>query len=85
MNLYSCDMVSVQIDDDVMKKLQARAEEAGISVAELIARFADNDDVAYDFTPEQEDQIMESIAQADRGEVVSEDEAMAALRALSRR
>ncbi len=82
-------MVSMTIELSVERAaaLRARAEAEGITVAELVAQALDLDsgDVDYDFTPEEEGEIVESIAQADRGEVVSEDVAMAALRALSRR
>jgi predicted transcriptional regulator len=75
-------MVSIQLPDLVMKKLQARAAEAGTTVSELIARLVDDDDVGtYELTTEQQAQVLVGIEEADRGDVVSADEVMAALRA----
>ncbi|MEJ7562803.1 MAG: hypothetical protein WKF45_09800 [Ilumatobacteraceae bacterium] len=75
--------MTIELDDDLVEKLEARAAEEGTTVPLLVARILDA--AIYDLTPEQEEQLIESAAQADRGEVVSEEEAMAALRALSRR
>ena len=86
MSPYDGCMVSVQIDDGVMKKLRARAEVEGISVPELIAQLVDvvDEGVDLDLTPEQEANLMESIDQADRGDVVPMEQVMAELRALRR-
>ena len=78
--------LTLELSDERAAALRARAEAEGVSVAELVTRvlILDRDDVDYDFTPEQEDEIIASLEEADRGEVVSEEVAMAALRALRR-
>jgi len=55
--------------------LEGVALEEGTSVTVL----AKDDDGGYDLTPEQEAQLLLSIAEADRGETVSADEVLAKL------
>ena len=55
--------------------LEGVALEEGTSVTVL----AKDDNGGYDLTPEQEAQLLRSIAEADRGETVSADEVLAKL------
>jgi hypothetical protein len=66
--------------------LRARADAEGVSVTELVAKvlMLDRGDVDYDFTAWREAEILASLEQADRGDAVSFDVAMAAVRALRR-
>ena len=78
--------LTLELSDERAAALRARAEAEGLSITDLVAQALNLDRAApeYDFSPEREDEIMESIEQADRGDVVSEDVALAALRALPR-
>ena len=74
--------LTIELSEERAATLRARAEAKGVSVSELVAKAMDLDVEMYDLTPEQEDQIIEAAEQADRGDVISEADAMAALRAL---
>jgi hypothetical protein len=78
--------LTLELSDERAAALRARADAEGLSIADLVAQALKLDGAAtdFDFSPEREDEIMESIEQADRGDVVSEDVAIAALRALPR-
>ncbi len=89
-------MASLTLNEDVMKKLQVRANKRGLSVPELIADFAedgDDDDDGDDsdgagrfvLTPEIEAKLDVAVREIERGEFVSAEEAMRQLRAQSRR
>ena len=86
MILYDFVMVSltIELSEERAAALRARAEAEGVSVSELVAQAMDLDVDRYDLTPEQEGQIVRGSEEADRGEVVSHEDAMAALRALGR-
>ena len=77
--------LTIELSDERAAALRARADAEGLSITDLVAQALNLDHAAeHDFSPEREDEIMESIEQADRGDVVSEDVALAALRALPR-
>ena len=86
MILYDFAMVTltIELSEERAAALRARAEAEGVSVSELVAQAMDLDVDRYDLTPEQEEQIVRGSEEADRGEVVSHEDAMAALRALGR-
>ncbi len=87
MKFLCCGMVSLSLElsEKRAAALRARANAEGLSVADLVAQALDLDGIDYDFAEADEAAIMTAIAQADRGEVVSEEVALAALRSLSRR
>lgn len=87
MSFYHVGMVSitVQLDDDVMQKLQARAVEEGTTVSEIIAQLVSaQDDDGIELSAEQEQAIVDADAEVERGEWVSAEDAIAQLRAHSR-
>jgi len=88
MSPYDGGMVSmtIELSEERAAVLRARAEAEGLTVSELVVKAfdLDVDPAMYDLTPEQEEQIIQAAEEADRGDVVSEEEVMAALRALRR-
>lgn len=77
--------ITVQLDDDVMQKLQARAVEEGTTVSEIIAQLVSaQDDDGIELSAEQEQAIVDADAEVERGEWVSAEDAIAQLRAHSR-
>ena len=83
---YDGGMVSmtIELSEERAATLHARALAEGVTVSELVAQALDLADGDYDFKPEEARVIMESLGQADRGEVVPEEVALAALRAARR-
>lgn len=86
LSLYNEPMVSVTVnlDEDVMEKLAARAASEGTTVPVLIAQIVSSGDDGIALTAEQEQAIIEADAEVDRGEWVSAEEALAQLRARPR-
>ena len=78
--------MTIELSEERAAALRARADAEGVTVSELVALAMDLDvdPAMYELTPEQEEQIIRAAEDADRGNVVSEEEAMAALRALRR-
>lgn len=78
--------MTIELSEARAEALRARADAEGVTVSELIAQIVDGDDggVDLELTPEQESNLMESLDQADRGEVVPMAQVMAGLRALRR-
>lgn len=78
--------ITIEIEEDLAERFQRAADDRGISLNELIIGFADwslhDQEFMADqpFTPEQIAQIEESLAQAERGETVSNEEVMARLK-----
>lgn len=78
--------LTLELSEQRAAILRARAEAVGVSVSELVAQSMDLDvdQAHYDLTPEQEEQIIRAAEEADAGDVISEEDAMTALRALDR-
>lgn len=78
--------MTIALSEERAAALRARAEAEGVTVSELVALAMDLDvdPAMYELTPEQEEQIVRAAKDADRGHVVSEEKAMAALRPLQR-
>jgi hypothetical protein len=75
--------MTIELSEERAAILRARAQAEGLSVSELVARALILDvDGEFDLTAEQEDRIIQAADDADRGHVISADDAMAALRAL---
>ena len=86
MSPYNGDMVStVQLNDDVMKKLEARAAEEGTTVPEVIAKFVNNDsDEGVTLTAEQQAIVEAADEAVERGEWFSKEQILAELKAVRR-
>ena len=76
--------VTVNLDEDVMEKLAARAASEGTTVPVLIAQIVSSGDDGITLTAEQEQAIVEADAEIERGEWVSAEDALAQLRARPR-
>lgn len=85
MSPYNGDMVStVHLNDDVMKKLEARAAEEGTTVPEVIAKFVNDDDQRVTLTAEQQAIVEAADEAVERGEWFSKEQILAELKAVRR-
>lgn len=78
--------ITIEVDDDLAERFQRAADDRGISLGELIIGFADwslhDQEFMADqpYTPEQIAQIEEELVQAERGELIPQEEVFARLK-----